>query len=330
MRRFIPQTDLISAATVECELAALCLNYLTFDCFDLRMPEGDLESMAINGDLAFQDYAISKWFLHVYAVTEPENIKTIFNKTQDSHTALQKFAAAVVGFTNYYNLLDPKNPTSYEDALNRCLPFVDCEFLDRKFYSQLLLVVVHTLYHQRRGFDARNEVSISSLKKALQRNRKLVEELTTSSNISQGDGFTNRYGNKHFKCSMLTCYYFHEGFLDARSRDDHIKRHTRPFLCPESTCTNADIGFISNNELDKHKRVYHPEIGDKLNSFGSTPKGIQPHKCDICGKGFTRSSILKEHTLSHYGQRPHPCSKCGKAFTRKSDCVRHETQYCRK
>jgi hypothetical protein len=286
--------------------------------------------MVIRGDLAFQDYAISKWFLHVFAVTERENIETIFNEAQNSRTALQNFGTAIAGFTNYYKLLNPENTTAREDALSRCLPFENCEFLDHGFYSQLFLVVLHTLDNQRQGFDARNKVSISSLKDALERNRKLVEELTKSNIISEHGGFIEKYGNKNFKCSLLTCYYFHEGFIEAKVRDAHIKRHTRPFLCPELTCTSAEIGFISNNELDKHRRVYHPEISDKLSSFGTAPKGIQSHKCDICGKGFTRSSILKEHTLSHYGQRPHPCSRCGKAFTRKSDCVRHETKYCRK
>src|ERR1700759_1977636 len=146
MLRFIPQTDLINAATVECELAALCLDYLTFDCFDSRTLNGDLENMAIQGDLAFHDYAISKWFLHVYAVTEPENSRIFFNETQHSRTALQRFGTAIAGFTSYYNLLDPDNLTPSEEALNRCLPFASCKFLDSKFYSQLLQVVVHTLY----------------------------------------------------------------------------------------------------------------------------------------------------------------------------------------
>jgi hypothetical protein len=328
--RYIPKTDHINTAHVECELATLCLQYLTFDCFHTKTIEGDLEGMVLDGDMAFQDYATSKWFWHVYSITEPENISTVIKDDEDSRTAMINFGTALRTFTTHYRDLAVENSTVKEESLQRCLPFMNCGFIDPSLYSHLLLIIEHTLFHQRRGFEARNEISIPSLKQSLERNRKSIESLFGSNTFSEDEGVINRYGDKHFKCSKVNCYYFHEGFKDPKVRDTHVKRHTRPYLCPEQNCTVAEFGFVSNNELDKHKRVYHPEIGDKLNSFESSTKTVKSkHRCDVCGKEFTRSVILKEHTLSHFGQRPHPCSQCGKAFTRKNDCVRHEKRYCR-
>jgi hypothetical protein len=283
-----------------------------------------LEQLILKGHLVFQDYAISKWFLHIYSITEPDNIRVLFSGAGDSGTALRNLGQALKDFTLQYPDIRVENSTAHEETLQRCQAFIS-----RDFYDPLFLVVSHTLHQQKRGFVARNEVSIPSLKDVLQRNREVVEKFAAPGMISED--FINMYGHKRFKCSMLTCYCFHEGFDNVRDRDHHIKRHTRPFLCPEATCTTSEFGFVSNNELDKHRRVYHPDIGDKLYIFeDSNVVATSRNKCDICGQKFTRPLALREHTLAHFGQRPHPCSTCGKAFTRKNDCTRHEKIHSRR
>jgi hypothetical protein len=290
----------------------------------------DFEASVFRGELAFQDYAISKWFSHTYALTEPGCVEAYFSGSgaSASSTILEHLSSALEDFTTQFpdltiqsaDTTSPRQSKAQEEALQRCHPFKNYNF-----YQQLYDVMVHIIYHQNESIEARNKVSIPSLRDVLERNRKFLEEIKEPS-----EDFIQRYGKKHFKCLMLTCHYFHEGFDNKKDRDRHMKRHSRPFLCPESACTMFEFGFLSNNELDKHRRQYHPEALDKLNSFLTLSKVTKSkHECDICGRQFTRPFALRNHTLSHFGQRPHSCSECGRAFTRKNDCTRHEKIHSR-
>ncbi|NWV74001.1 ZNF16 protein, partial [Dasyornis broadbenti] len=49
----------------------------------------------------------------------------------------------------------------------------------------------------------------------------------------------------------------------------------------------------------------------------------RPHRCDLCGKRFKRSSNLQEHRRIHSGERPFTCARCAKAFKTPYERRRH-------
>jgi len=310
---------------VECSLAALCLRYLTFECFEDDVEPPQLQFFALEGILSFQDYAVAKWLEHVRTIlaTSLEGFAT----STDSQAALQEIEIALGEFSDCYED-DMLHNALAETAKQECEPFKKYPF-----YERLLHVWNHIYLHGQKGPGVRNNASVERLGEALARNRGLIENISAS-NLScrEKEKLTEFYGDRHFKCPKLTCFYFHEGFKDARSRDQHINRHDRPFSCVFPDCSIAEFGFPSNKELEKHNRFFHPEMDDQTNSFttATIPPDSTKWRCDLCGKGFTRGFHQRAHMLSHSGTRPYACSECGRAFTRKNDCKRHEKIHSRR
>jgi hypothetical protein len=239
-----------------------------------------------------------------------------FFEDENSLEALKKIKLALEEFS-----------VRYEDEIHNQEP-VDAAQLDckahetRNFYWNLLHVWNHIRRQQGGGVIARNDISLNSLRDVVKRNREFVEKLPPR---EFGD-LTDFYGKKQFKCSKLTCFYFHEGFDNAAKRDKHVNKHDRPFNCDVLGCSISLFGFTSNTELEKHKRFFHPEMVDLTTTFkvAKEPVTAAKYPCRLCGKRFTRSFSHKNHEMSHRGEKPFACSECGKAFTRKNDCVRHE------
>ena len=252
-----------------------------------------------------------------------------FSKDTDSQAALQEIEAALDEFADFYE--DDVLHTPIVDIVEQ-----DCEpFKKYQFYNKLLYVWNHIYCHHEKGFESRNDVSIKSLSDVLSRNRKLLEDLSSLSLPSysgENKNLTTFYGDKRFKCPKITCFYFHEGFIDAKSRDQHINRHDRPFNCTFPDCSIAEFGFPSNKDLEKHKRFFHPEIEDQANTFtvATKPTALARWPCNLCSKRFTRGFHLRSHIRSHNGDRPFACSECGKAFARANDCKRHEKIHARR
>jgi hypothetical protein len=320
---------------VQCNLTALCLQYLTFACFDVEATQEQLQDLAVSGYFVFQDYAVANWPHHLRSMVEighqlfAESLETQKELQEEVWEAVQELNDALWEFTSNYDddLLEEPIDKSSEESCGA--------FRQYDFYSYLQLVWSHVHLHQQKDFEARNEVSLKVLGNMVVRNRTLLEDLTSSTTLSlQGrENLAAFYGDKRYKCPKVTCYYFHEGFKDAKSRDLHINRHDRPFRCTFPDCSVADFGFGSSKELEKHARLFHPSADDMSMTFAA-PKTVPvektKHVCHICSKRFTRRFHLTNHLRAHNAQRPFACSECGKAFTRSNDCRRHEKIHARR
>jgi len=172
------------------------MQYLTFQCFERDIEKNRLREHAMNGYFVFQDYAVAKWFQHLHALVDAG--EELFAGEPETRPNAAEVSSAMDDFVNVHQdcLLDEELLPEAQEA---CGPF-----RDYYFYNNLLSIWNHILRHQKSGYDVRNEVSIESLGKALTRNRKLLEELS-SSNMD----LSPFYGSMPFKCPKVTCYYFH-------------------------------------------------------------------------------------------------------------------------
>lgn len=275
----------------------------------------------MKGYFAFQDYATANWSHHFHALVGSG--QDLLTAGSDGPEAIQELERALDEFTQNY-----EEEICEGEALESAGLACDA-FRQSDYFTALQLVWSHIYRHQEKGFEARNEISLKTLKQAIARNRKLLIELSHSDRCwsSQNRVLESFYGRKMFKCPKLTCYNFHEGFEDMKDLEQHINRHDRPFRCPVPDCFNSGFGFSSPKDLEKHTKSFHPDTSNPDDSFAAanpkSPEGGK-FKCALCERRFTRGFALRNHVRTHTGDRPYACAKCGKAFTRHNDCKRHE------
>ncbi|RYN16465.1 hypothetical protein AA0112_g12495 [Alternaria arborescens] len=314
----------IHEPSIECELATLCMQYLTFPCFDVDNPDDVVQRRryALDGSLAFQDYAIAKWFHHINAWVASGT--KFLEEAQDQVALLSAIFNAMEDFMTRYSEVDWAKGL-VDDCKTKCRVF---EHLG--LYEHVVQLTSHIYTFQQKGFDASHKISISDLSEALDRNRKMLEEFHKAKpgpTAEEKTAYSKFYNEKRrYKCTRITCRYFSEGFKDEKSRERHVNIHERPYQCEIPDCVGAE-GFVNEKDLEKHTRTFHPDKSDLAETFISAiaPKrGNTNHACSICGKTFSRSYHRRDHELSHKGERPHECEECGKAFTRLNDLTRHK------
>jgi hypothetical protein len=293
---------------------------LTFECFLDDVDLNELQLFAANGYLSFQDYAAAKWHHHIRAIIKTSTTERPADP--ESKVALRELGLGLEEFSSMYRK-EIMQPLILSEAEEDCEPFKAYPF-----YANLVSVWQHVYQEDGKGPEAKKEIGIKVLGQTIMRNRDVLEVFASS---SHSEDFTLFYGDKHFKCPRPTCFYFHEGFKDAKSREKHIKRHDRPYSCPFPDCSIVEFGFASNKDLEKHKKLFHPEISDQENSFNAQTKttSATPWECNLCGKKFTRGFHMRSHLRSHAGERPFKCEECGRAFTRNNDKKRHEKLHAR-
>ena len=309
-KSYIIENQCVDQQTEEKVLAQLCLQYLTFECFDIGISNDAMRKFLMDGHYAFLDYASLHWSHHLETAIQyltPEEL---------CHSATLGIA-----INEFFEMHDPgpiQRRKVHEEYIPRCnaIETADC-------YEPLLLL----LCHEKASRLAEEKLeALGPLGAIVNRVRTILEDLNTSQSLDSStvQNLKHFYGDSWYKCSRHACYYFHEGFSTERGLSQHTDRHEKPFCCTEMGCTRMYIGWSTEKELKKHMSQYHPDPQAFAWKFPHVKKPPSLFQCKLCPKQFTRANSLDTHKLrEHAKERPFKCITCGKGFVRKYDCDRH-------
>ena len=86
--------------------------------------------------------------------------------------------------------------------------------------------------------------------------RRILEDF--SAEISkQSPILTEAYGTMLFKCPIISCTRFYQGFTTRQQRDKHLIQHERAHKCIHEGCDYRELGFPTEAELCRHVELCH-------------------------------------------------------------------------
>ncbi|KAI9819644.1 MAG: hypothetical protein M1827_007094 [Pycnora praestabilis] len=247
----------INLSTAELSMASLCCNYLTHDCFSSRLQAPSIEDHVRAGDYSFQEYATMHWLEHARIG------KGLGNRVASTDESNLDTALALLAVYHQEQPSEDEKLSSCEDFESIALgPLMNLDLQELRNRYDTIEDIQH---------DKDDEISRPYLLQSLGEVRSILENLSRQADRNP-KLFTEAYGTHIFKCPIIKCSHFHQGFKTQKERDEHLQRHTRSFICTEPDCDYAVIGFSSQSTLKHHYRLCHEPATDDI----SYPSRVQP------------------------------------------------------
>lgn len=302
---------------VDFELCQLSISYLIFPDFGTEFDQFSMDQSVLSGRCAFYEYAVTCWHLHL------------------------------MSWLSY----DKKKETELDELKETLVPFLELHFVNEGSLNTISSAIHGKLKSLKNfeHYDSLTQAVIWGRKQLMvgSSNEQLFDFTIITSNIRTSlerivqQGLTvdrkatleSYYGPHWFKCPRMFCRHYFDGFTSQSSRDHHVSRHDRAYICTFDGCPTAIFGCVTRKDLETHLLESHgvlPELADN----DEFPRIARPKpesqmtekhmfRCGSCPKRFTRKFNLRQHERTHTNERPFVCPVCNLTFVRRHDQLTH-------
>ncbi|XP_037615348.1 zinc finger protein 408 isoform X2 [Sebastes umbrosus] len=161
-------------------------------------------------------------------------------------------------------------------------------------------------------------------------------QCTVCSKLLANSGSLRNHMKLHTGEKPHICQHCGKSFSQKGNLESHLRIHSgeKPY-----SCTDCDQSFSQKPDLRRHmfshtgggflcsycgKSLRDPH---SLRSHERLHTGERPHRCPVCGKGYTLATKLRRHIKSaHLMEKPYSCH-CGASYTVRQSLLRHQAQH---
>ena len=257
----------IDMDTAQLSLAQLCTSYMTFNCFDKELDKSEIEDAVSRGDYSFQEYAIFDWFHHVEYLVKREKVwsNDETSSIKDSLALLCTYHLEQGGdsLSSTYKNEDLGARTNILGSLENLRRIYECtDTLSEEGWHQgksAQLQVIDSLWTLTILVFLG---SIPYLVRRVVEVRRILEDF--SAEIPRRSPIlTEAYGKTLFKCPIVSCTRFYQGFENTEQRDKHLGQHERSHKCIQEGCDYWELGFRTEVELRGHVELCHSALPEE-------------------------------------------------------------------
>lgn len=257
------ERNVINAPDEELKLLCRCLDYLRLPAFDEGLNEDPARGYILEGQYAFMTYALPSWTIHLNRILQDRQLE------QDR--PFKELTSALGAFYRDHPVVTDQS--MQDRTVKKALePLKNESYFEQ--LAQTVRLVQDVNFDEMHGEPLANNTG--HLVPQVSLFKRLIEELADDTVMKSR--VQEIYGCKLFRCPVLSCQYFHEGYASALERDRHVNEHTRPYRCGYSGCVAALIGYPNEIRLRKHEAEIHSQGADAL----TFPWQGTPSSSELC------------------------------------------------